>query len=204
MKAVNLFIASILLFFSCSKQAENIINKDLSSSNDPKGFTRYTIRQGSQFCDQSIYAAVETNQMNFIVLFDSSAIYQTSMAENQDDINKLFGFSDNNSDHHQYSARFGWRWSDHALRLFAYVYNEGERISKEISTVNIGKEINCSIQVKGDHYVFTADGVTETMPRIASTEKGKGYQLYPYFGGDEVAPHEINIWIRTIDTGPAR
>jgi hypothetical protein len=34
------------------------------------------------------------------------------------------------------------------------------------------------------------------MPRLASTRKAKGYQLYPYFGGDEVAPHLINIWVK--------
>ena len=132
----------------------------------------------------------------FLARFDSTAIYQTQSIENQYDINKLYGFSDNNSDHHQYSARFGWRWSDKALRLFAYVYNGGAVISKELTTVMIGAEVNCSIRISGDNYLFTVNGITTSMPRTATTDKAKGYQLYPYFGGDESAPHQINIWIK--------
>jgi hypothetical protein len=33
---------------------------------------------------------------------------------------------------------------------------------------------------------------------MATTPKGQGYQLYPYFGGDETAPHDINIWIKNL------
>jgi hypothetical protein len=31
-----------------------------------------------------------------------------------------------------------------------------------------------------------------------STPKGKGYRLYPYFGGDETAPHDISIWVKDL------
>ena len=134
--------------------------------------------------------------MKFTVRFDSSAIYQTTDRENQYDINKLYGFSDNNMDHHQYSARFGWRWSDGALRLFAYVYNEGKVESKELSAVNIGEEIHCSIKVQSDTYLFSLNNQLTEMPRKSTTLTGKGYQLYPYFGGDELAPHEVDIWIK--------
>ena len=204
MKATIFTIVTALLFLSCNKAADVIIDKALSPEHDTSNFIKYTIPQGSQYCDQNEFAAVETSEMKFIVRFDSSAIYQTVSAENQNDINKLFGFSDNNSDHDKFSARFGWRWSDHALRLFAYVYNEAQMISKEITTVDIGKEINCSILVKDSHYVFTTNGRSTEMPRAATTEKGKGYQLYPYFGGDESAPHEIDIWIKSLDTSHAR
>ena len=204
MKATIFSIAIALLFLRCNKVADTIIDKGLSSEHDTSKFIKYTIPQGSQYCDQNEFVAVETNEMKFIVRFDSSAIYQTGSAENQNDINKLFGFSDNNSEHHKFSARFGWRWSDHALRLFAYVYNEAEMVSKEITTVDIGKEINCSILVKGTRYVFSTNGISLEMPRMATTEKGKGYQLYPYFGGDESAPHEINIWIKSLDASHAR
>jgi hypothetical protein len=117
---------------------------------------------------------------------------------NQYDINKLYGFSDNNADHHQFSARFGWRWSDNALRLFAYVYNNGIVISKELGSVTIGKEVNCSIKVGEAIYTFIIDEITEYLPRSSTTSLAKGYLLYPYFGGDELAPHDINIWIKAL------
>jgi hypothetical protein len=111
----------------------------------------------------------------------------------------LYGFSDNNADHHQYSARFGWRWSDKALRLFAYVYNNGSVTSKELTTVAIGSEINCSIKITPANYLFTVDEITTQLPRMATTEKAKGYQLYPYFGGNEVSPHHITILIKNAE-----
>ncbi len=134
--------------------------------------------------------------MKFTVMFDHSAIYQTVDPENQEDINKLFGFSDNDQHHQQFSARFGWRWSEGALRLFAYVYNNGELQTQEIRGFPLNQEINCSIKINADTYTFAAGESVVQMPRGSSTSMAKGYQLYPYFGGDEPAPHEVRIWIR--------
>ena len=196
MKKIILYALAGLLFLpGCKKAVEKILEKN-APAPDALGFVKYTIRKGQQYCDQSTYKAVETEEMKFVVKFDSTVIYQTTSPGNQFDINKLYGFSDNNADHHQYSARFGWRWGGNAVRLFAYVYNEGTVSSKELAVVGIGKEINCSIQATNSSYLFTVNGTTERMPRMASTPKAKGYQLYPYFGGDETAPHDINIWIK--------
>jgi len=196
MKASILLVAAAFLFASCSKMTEAILDK--KSSAAPSGqFIKYSIQKGAQYCEGNIYKPVELTEMKFVVKFDSTAIYETQSAENQYDINKLYGFSDNNASHHEYSARFGWRWSGKALRLFAYIYNKSAVTSKELTTVEIGSEINCSIKVTGTSYLFTVNDITTQMPRMATTEKAKGYQLYPYFGGDEVAPHQINIWIKT-------
>jgi hypothetical protein len=195
MKAPILLVAAAFLLTSCSKMAEAVVDKTTSST--PTGqFIRYTIEKGGQYCNNSSYKPIETTEMKFTVKFDSTAIYETASPENQYDINKLYGFSDNNSDHHQYSARFGWRWSDKALRLFGYIYNEGGVFSKELTTIAIGEEINCSIKVTNTNYLFTVNGITSQLSRLATTEKAKGYQLYPYFGGDEAAPHQVNIWIK--------
>lgn len=197
MKASILLVAAALLFVSCNKIAGKIVD-NVTSSPSSGQFIKYTIQKGNQYCDGNNYKTIETNEMAFAVKFDSTAIYQTTSPENQYDINKLYGFSDNNADHHQYSARFGWRWSDGALRLFAYVYNNGIVDSKELATIPIGVEINCSIKVAASSYLFTVNGAVTSMPRTATTEKAKGYQLYPYFGGDESAPHQIDIWIKTV------
>jgi hypothetical protein len=181
---------SLLLFGSCQKEnpAQNL--------STPR-FKQYTIPQGQHYATENPWKAIETSELKFVVKFDSSAIYQTGDPENQYDINKLYGFSDNGEQHHRFSARIGWRWSDGALRLFAYAYNNGTRSEKEITTIAIGSEVTCSIKVTGEVYRFTVNGKTETMPRASATTVGKGYQLYPYFGGDEVAPHEVRIWIKS-------
>jgi hypothetical protein len=200
MKTLILSLAALLCLCSCNKVVDSVVDKAISKAVTTKAqynkTIQYTIPKGAQYCDQNGYRPVVTTQMTFTVKFDSTAIYQTVQPVNQYDINKLYGFSDNNADHHQYSARIGWRWSDHALHLFAYVYNAGTVASKELATVLIGSEIKCSIQVAGSKYLFTVNGVTESMPRASTTPVGKGYQLFPYFGGNETAPHAIHIYIK--------
>lgn len=197
MKGILITLVAALALSGCNKMAEHVLDKTTSPTSGQ--FIKYTIQKGNQYCDANAYKAVETTEMKFAVRFDSTAIYETASPENQLDINKLYGFSDNNADHHQYSARFGWRWSDKALRLFAYVYNNGSVTSKELTPVSIGAEIYCSIKVTSTNYLFSVNGVTTQLPRTATTEKAKGYQLYPYFGGNELAPHQINIWIQNLN-----
>lgn len=156
----------------------------------------YVISTGQHYCDKNILSQVNFKTLSFTAVFDSSAIYTSVLKENQYDINKLYGFSDNGGAHHVNSARFGWRWSDQALRIFAYVYNNEKMISKELGVAKIGTGIDCSITVKGDEYIFNLDGAETKMPRTATTATGIGYRLYPYFGGDEVAPHNIKIVIK--------
>jgi len=179
----------LLLFCSCRKETPP---QNLSTS----GFKQFLIPQGQHYATENHLKAVEASEMKFVVKFDSSAIYKTTNPENQYDINKLYGFSDNGEQHQAFSARFGWRWSDGALRLFAYTYNNGVRNERELTTVAIGAELHCSIKVQGEVYQFEVDGKTATMARMSKTAVGKGYQLYPYFGGDEVAPHDVRIWIK--------
>lgn len=189
----TLLYSVLLLLFSCSKVdalLDQKLSKDLSAT------THYVIKSGEHAVANNTYKVIETDSLQFSVRFDSTAIYQTITKENQYDINKLYGFADNASDHHQYSARFGWAWHDAALHLYAYVYNEGKRGLKHLGTVPIGAEVACTIAVTPTQYVFHYGDVRETVPRSSTTPKAKGYLLYPYFGGDETAPHNINIWIR--------
>ncbi len=161
-------------------------------------FTNYTIKKGKQFCEQSTISPGQYAELKFVVKFDTSAIYATVDPLNQYDINKLYGFSDNNSNHQEFSARFGWRWSDKALHIFAYVYNDGIRTSKELGKVKIGDENICSVKVFEQRYIFSLNNITDTLHRLSTSKVAVGYKLFPYFGGDEVAPHDINIKIREL------
>lgn len=185
----------LVAFASCSK---TIDLPGLRTQPQANEFVKYTILKGQHSADINGFQQVQYQEMKFVVKFDSSAIYQTVTPSNQSDVNKLFGFSDNNTQHHQYSARFGWRWSNNALRLFGYVYNNGKVSMQELGTVAIGAEIPCSIKVSGSEYIFTLGGKASSMPRESTTPKAEGYKLYPYFGGDELAPHTISIWIKEV------
>ncbi len=193
MKSILILFAAAMCFSGCNKMAEAIIDK--TNSEPGSKFRTYTIRTGQHYCEGNQYRNISTTEQKFSVRFDSSAIYRTADPQNQLDINKLFGFSDNNAAHHQYSARFGWRWSNQALRLFAYVYNDGVVSSQELTPVPLDTDIHCTIKVSGNKYVFMVNDFIFDMPRKAETDKAVGYQLYPYFGGDETAPHDISIRI---------
>jgi hypothetical protein len=164
-------------------------------------FVTYTIAAGEQSSDKNPYVPVQYDEQKFVVKFDSSAVYKTKDTSNQYDVNKLYGFSDNYAHHQQYSARLGWRWTGTAIHLYAYVYNNGVRNlnwSKDLGSIEIGSENNCSIKVTETSYVFTLNGKTDTLPRASKTPKAEGYKLYPYFGGTEAAPHTIKIWIKEL------
>ncbi|TDH19730.1 hypothetical protein EXU57_22785 [Segetibacter sp. 3557_3] len=158
--------------------------------------TKYTIFAGQHYCTPNLLKFVTLSEMRFSAVFDVSAVYNLDNF-NQYDINKLYGFSEG-FDHHRNSARIGWRWSDGQLRLFAYAYNNGIVASREITTVAIGAENICSIKLAGNTYVFTVNGISVVLERAASSSTASGYQLYPYFGGDEVAPHNISISIKNL------
>lgn len=205
MKNLLTAILGLLLFAGCAKETitNNLKPAETSVSNNNlinakatvSQYTKYTIRQGQHYCDQNTLKFLKVSQMNFTAKFDSTAIYTTIDPVNQYDINKLWGFSEG-LNHEYNSARIGWAWNDGALRLYAYAYNNGVRESKEITTIAIGADNLCSIALSGYNYVFTVNGVSVTLPRASSTSSTSGYQLYPYFGGDEVAPHDIFIWIK--------
>ncbi|MEJ7912244.1 MAG: hypothetical protein WKF70_03755 [Chitinophagaceae bacterium] len=204
MKTLLFVLTSVLLAATgCTKSNDSLDGKLTPGTSFPNSsgidtYTKFTLKKGQHFADINQLKNIDLEQMKFSVLFDSSAIYTSIQPVNQLDINKLYGFSDNKANHHQFSARIGWRWSNHALRLFAYVYNNGTVVSEEITAVTIGVENVCSIQITASEYIFTVNGQTQTLPRKSSTVTAMGYQLYPYFGGDEAAPHDVTIRIKNL------
>ncbi|MFN3403646.1 MAG: hypothetical protein ACK40G_06075 [Cytophagaceae bacterium] len=181
---LSLLVLFCGLFFSCKK--DNI---------DPQGnFTVYTIKQGSQSSNSGV-RLFSGKSLRFTARFDSTAVYSTTNPRNQHDINKLYGFSDCSSKHHENSARFGWRWTNNELQIFAYTYKGGVRSSQHVTNVRLNADYNFQIEISGKEYVFTVNGATVRMGRQCSGNGGLKYYLYPYFGGDESAPHDISIRI---------
>lgn len=131
----------------------------------------------------------------FSTRFDASAQYSTIDPVNQFDINKLRGFSDCSAHHQTDSARFGWRWTTDRVEIFAYDYVGGERQSALLGSVQPGVWHDYRIDAIATGYLFTLDGIVTAMPRGCSDLGLAKYELWPYFGGDEVAPHAISIEI---------
>jgi hypothetical protein len=190
-----------LIAFSCTRESiqkpseTNASGSGTLQTEAVTGYTTYIIKKGQHYSDKRPLKYVSVTEMKFFAKFNQTAVYTSTIPENQYDINKLWGFSEG-FDNQYNSARMGWGYSNGAIRLYGYVYSKGVRYSKEITTVLPNQDITCSIKIAGSNYIITANGVSVTLPRGTTTSKANGWQQYPYFGGDEVAPHDIYIYIK--------
>jgi hypothetical protein len=193
--SVAKFLGLALTLFSCSylnPLGDSEVNPDTGN-----GFTVYTIPQNQHNTSNNI-GEVASSKIKFIAKFDNSAIYTTTDKINQADINKLYGFSDCNSMHQNNSARFGWRWYQNKLEIFAYTYKNKKREVKLIQAIELNKEYVFELEAANNKYVFKLEDKVIEMPRGCSGNYLK-YKLFPYFGGDEVAPHKIRIFIKDLN-----
>ncbi|MEP7318699.1 MAG: hypothetical protein ABI921_08150 [Panacibacter sp.] len=203
---ILLLVFICVLNITCTKSATEITQNTLQAQDEQSAITEgalgkvvtYLIPKGNQYCTPNPLTFTTQSQLTFKAVFDSSCIYTTIDPVNQYDINKLYGFSDCSSHHLTNSARIGWRWSNDSLRIFSFVHNEGVMLMNEITTARIGSTIKCRITCLTDSYSFEVNGKSISVPRHCSGNYTR-YKLYPYFGGDEVAPHDINIWIKEIN-----
>ncbi|MBA9078681.1 MULTISPECIES: hypothetical protein [Rufibacter] len=185
------FLALCLAFSACSLE-------DLISSDEPAAGeegVNYVIESGDHETTNPL-RTLKQSKLVFEVKFDSTAIYKTKNPTNQADINKLYGMSDCGSFHHTNSARFGWRWYKDRLELMAYSYADGKNTSTFITAIDLNKWYSCELSLSDSKYTFKVDGKKAVEHSRSCTGEGNGYQLYPYFGGDETAPHKINIKIK--------
>ena len=174
-------ILIFLAFIGCSKI-------------DEEGFKPYKIKKGKH---RSGYRFKSDNRdyIEFQVIFDESAIYETKSIINQADINKLYGVSDCGRHHMEYSIRFGWRYFSNQLQILWFKHEAGEFSYEVIKSININQVYTLSLDITEDHYILCVDNVCTLTDRTCM-KNYKRYYLYPYFGGDETAPHDITIRIK--------
>lgn len=154
----------------------------------------FIIRAGKHESDHG-FRGFEGDTLNFIAKFSGSAIYASSDPANQADLNKLLGFSNCNTHHLQNSARIGWRWYNDRLEIFAYVRDNGRLIFQYITSVPLDTLISYSIQMNESGYLFIVNGTEKYIKTSSSCKGTNNYILWPYFGGDEPAPHDIEIYL---------
>mgnify|MGYP003575528895 CR=1 FL=1 len=134
------------------------------------------------------------------VKFDDTCRYDLG-TEDQFDTNKLIGVG-YLPHHHTGSARFGWRyWPDTGqIELSAYCYVDKRRVIYHIALVEIGRRYRLHLSVTTMAYVFSVEDIEDeramggcSIPHFH--RKKLQYRLGAYFGGNSVAPHEMNVQI---------
>jgi hypothetical protein len=180
---------------ACTKKQPDVVTSSISPY---PGYKEYLIPANQHYAVDNGFQLVSKKEMHFMALFDSSCIYTNKDVKNFTDINKLYGFSDCGSLHQENSARVGWLWNGNAIELYAYCYTDSVRSDSLLGTAAINTPVELNIGVAAHRYLFTYNGKTITVPRHCTTDSIQGYQLYPYFGGDEAAPHEMHVYIKDL------
>lgn len=177
------FIAVCTLFMSCEEEV------DLSRD--------FIIREGEHYASPRIVQSLQSNTLSFSAKFNETAMYHFDDAGFQDSKNKLLGFSDCNSLHHENSARFAWQWYKDQLEIYAYCYVNGERIEKFIGVVKLHEMNHYQLKVIDDNYVFQLNKQEPvSIKRGNVCDKGIYYMLWPYFGGSIPAPHDVHLSLK--------
>jgi len=140
--------------------------------------------------------------VSFQVLFPASAAYRTSAAANQLDWNKVMGITTLRIHHN--SIRLGWRWlpSEDRMELGFYGYIRGRRIDQAIARVRLDEWVDVELRLhRGGLAVRVGSARYERAESLGLSS------IFPtptwilrtaYFGGDETAPHDMTVRVRSI------
>jgi hypothetical protein len=188
MKSSTLILGMLLIVFG------------LTACEDSLEPTRtFIIKKGDHFSSTRASETLESSVLEFDAMFDNTAIYDLGNEALQSNKNKLLGFSDCNSLHHENSARFAWQWFNNHLEIYAYTYVNGERQEAFIGVVEINQLNRYRLSILDEYYVFELNnGEPLKMPRGNVGHNGFYYKLWPYFGGSVTAPHDIRIVVKDV------
>jgi len=157
----------------------------------------YTIAKGKHRSALRFKPVFVDECMAFKVRFDSSSVYTLSNREDQWDMNKVWGFSEYLFSPHLNSARIGWNYRDGQLYLRPYSYCNGvSQLDPPEIPIPLNQDIECLIMPLKDRYSFYINGESFQMPRAGRERSFMALQLYPYFGGNQKAPHTIRMWLQ--------
>jgi len=184
MKAYKTIVIISIAFLSLSS---------LTCMNTKAEKTRvHTIKKDKHTATNRCIRFVGNNQIRFDFFVSPSWLYDEKAPGFQSGWNKLIGISDGLKQHKN-SVRLGWRCIDNTIYMGAYCYINGERRISEMVEVPMGWNSG-SVTITNTHYRVQINN------RIFNYEKSNKslfrLMMYPYFGGNSKAPHEMEFKFR--------
>jgi hypothetical protein len=135
--------------------------------------------------------------IKFQFMIDSSSHY-TFNNEDDYDWNKLFGLS-NSWNHHQSSARIGWRrLNEEQYQICLYTYDNGVRVISREMNLDYNTYYGARIIVSTNNFYLLFKDSSIILPRKSENLFPIKTILKPYFGGTSVAPHDVKIKINIV------
>jgi hypothetical protein len=160
-----------------------------------EAFEVFTIPEKAHYSEQRHVEFLQGSSLFFKAKFDETAEYVLDDGF-QDSKNKLLGFSDCNSAHHENSARFSWQWFNNTIEIYAYCYVNGQRVEQYLGTVNKNEVVSYEIRLSPSSYTFIFRDQETVIPRGSTCDVGAYLILWPYFGGQKPAPHDVTIYLK--------
>lgn len=190
MKYILLFV---LFISSCYKEPVTYWN-DAPELFDIKSFKEYNIKKGEHRSGNHFSLTLSTHVEAYVQLTETCNYELNSV--DQLDINKIIGLSDAAS-HSDSSVRFGWRSVNNQLEIHAYIRYNGKHNSYFLGTVKPDEVFYTKIEIYPNEYRLKLRN-QETRIGRESKYTGVRYKLYPYFGGNQTAPHDMLIRIKHV------
>ena len=139
-------------------------------------------------------------ELDFTVIFKENCLYSIDK-NNLDlyDINKLFGLSDDYN-HMKNSLRIGWNCEDNEnIKLYSFIHNDYKFKSELLCTIKPEEEIKIKLLIYNNQYgilIFYNDEIIyKKYRRTSKWNIPFRYILKPYFGGNLVAPKDLDFLI---------
>lgn len=158
----------------------------------------YIIKAGEHFSAHPIKPYLGKTSFTVTVNFDESCRYNLDSID-QLDVNKLFGISFGN--HEDNSIRLGWAYNLDTLKMdiFTYTYEDGARKINKIGSCNLSVDIVIKLKLDFSGGTYQTTSLISIPEEQVFTYKypalRMGYYLYPYFGGNNPAPHDMIIYM---------
>jgi hypothetical protein len=163
---------------------------------------QYLIKKGNHYASVSIFRKIggigwKITSLKMRFVFREECWWAPPRNNDDNDLNKLagIGFGTN---HHSNSVRLAWIpdfTSRGVIKIYGYTYDGKKEapqfVSQYITSVHTGETCEAAIESHGN-YDITVNKVTIHMDNIRQ-DPNLCFHLYPYFGGNNAAPHDMII-----------
>lgn len=156
----------------------------------------FLIKKNHHYCNNFNIGLTFKNKIEYNIHFCKNCLY-TLPDDDIYDINKLFGIS-TSFYHHYSSARIGWRCLDNEnIELLTYTYDNWNRLESQLlGTVKCEENFKAIITLDNNMIIYEL--ITDNYSNKIILETSNKpffikYKLFPYFGGNKTAPHNMNI-----------
>ena len=150
---------------------------------EENGYKIYEIKKWHHYCEWPRWDFTWF-QEKFDFIFDEACVYDGTIPWR----NKVWGIG---WEVHEESARIWRRSNDWKILLAYYVYWDSKRTIETVDTVSVNDANHAEV-----HYVKDSVEIDVNWHhKKFHSKKAIPFRCYPYFGGDDTAPHDMKILI---------